>query len=179
MPDVVTDGFERKATIHQSLNAGMPQRMGSWPGHWDAGLVQVLAGNARHRGMGKLRSRRKVPPEEHSALHIGPAVLQVVDDGLADDGRQRISGGVIGLALTYMQSIALPVDVIERERRDLPGTQPICDHEQQHSVVAPSDDRAPLDLIEHFLDGIPADRPRDVRQSIVLRHLNQLAEVAV
>jgi hypothetical protein len=64
--------------------------------------------------MSQWRSRRKVTPEKHPALRIGPAVLQIVDDGLADDRRQRIGCGMVGLSLTHMQSIALPVDVVER-----------------------------------------------------------------
>src|SRR5260370_8765174 len=98
-------------------------------------------------------------PEEHWALHIGPAILQVIDDGLGNDRRQRIGSGMIGLTLTHMQSVTLPVEVVERQSSNLAGTQPVRDHEQQHGVIAPSDDCASLDLVEHLLAGIPADRP--------------------
>ena len=128
--------------------------------------------------MSQRRSRRKVTPEEHSALHIGPAVLQIVDDGLANDRCQRIGSGVIGLTLAHMQSVTLPVEVVERQSSHLTGTQPVRDHEQQHGVIAPADDRATLDLVEHSLDGIPADRPRDISHPIVLRDLDQLGEIA-
>src|SRR6266404_429135 len=115
MSYVIADRLERKTAVHQPLDAGMPQRVGSWPQHRDASLLQILAGNARHCCMGQRRSRRKVTPEEHSALHIGPAILQVIDDGLANDRRQRIGSGMIGLTLTHMQSVTLPVEVVERQ----------------------------------------------------------------
>src|SRR6202030_3831273 len=88
MPHIIAYRLERKAAVHQPLDAGIPQRMGSWARYGDACLVQILAGNARHCRMSQWRSRRKVTPEKHPALRIGPAVLQIVDDDLADDRRQ-------------------------------------------------------------------------------------------
>lgn len=85
---------------------------------------------------------------------------------------------MVGLSLTHMQSITLPVEVVERQSSNLAGAQPVRDHEQQHGEIAPSDDRAALDLVEHTLDGIPADRPRDISHPIVLRDLDQLGEIA-
>ena len=39
MAYVIADGLERKAAVHQPLDAGMPQRMGSWSRYGDARLV--------------------------------------------------------------------------------------------------------------------------------------------
>jgi hypothetical protein len=47
MPYVIAHGLERKAAVHQPLDAGMPQRMGSWPRYGDARLAQI-----RKRGAG-------------------------------------------------------------------------------------------------------------------------------
>src|SRR5260221_11910916 len=121
MSYVIADGLEGKSAVPQPLDAGMPQRVGSWPQHRDASLLQILAGNARHRCMGQRRSRRKVTPEEHSALHIGPAILQVIDDGLANDRRQRIGRGRIGLTLTPMQTVTLPFEFVDGQTIKLAG----------------------------------------------------------
>ena len=38
-------------------------------------------------------------------------VLQVVDDRIADDRRQRIGGRMPGFAIGHLQPLALPIDV--------------------------------------------------------------------
>jgi hypothetical protein len=78
-----------------------------------------------------------------------------------------------------MQPVALPVEIVERQQRDFPSAQSIGDHQQKHGIVAPTTDSASVDLIEHLLDRIPTDRSRDIGQSIMLRHLDELADVAL
>jgi hypothetical protein len=119
-----------------------------------------------------------MPPKELPTLCFGPSVLEVVNDRFANNGRQRIGGSMVGLALADEQSVALPVDIVESQVGDLAGAKAIRDHEQQHSVIAPTTDSPTVDLVEHLLDGVPTNRPRDIGQPIVLRHFHQFAQVA-
>ena len=100
--------------------------------------------------------RREVPEEQVPVGGLRPALLQVVEDRLAYDWRQRIDRHVVGLAFAHVQPLALPVEVIEGQAGDLAGAQPVCDEQQQDGVVPPADRRAAIDRLEHAPDLVPA-----------------------
>ena len=105
-------------------------------------------------------------------------MLQVVDDGLADHGRERERRRVAGLALRDRQALTLPVDVVEGERGDLPAAQAIGDQQQQDRVVPPARRGPAVDTGQDPVDLVPGDRPRDARQPVDLRPAHGAAQIA-
>src|SRR5271170_4369259 len=140
MPHVIANGLEREATIHQALDASMPESVGPRPGHWNARPMEILAGETGDGRLSQWPTGRDMPPKELPTLCFGPSVLEVINDRFANNGRQRIGGSMVGLALADVQSVALPVDIVESQVGDLAGAKAIRDHEQQHSVIAPTTD---------------------------------------
>ena len=45
---------------------------------------------------------------------------------------------MVGLALEDLEAVVLPVDVVQRECRDLPAAQAVGHEQEQDGVVAPS-----------------------------------------
>ncbi len=83
-----------------------------------------------------------------------------------------------GLALRHREPLALPVDVIQRQRGDLAAAQPVGHQQQQDRLVALAARGAPIDAGEHLSDLLPRDRPRDARQPVDLRPLHHAAQIA-
>lgn len=83
-----------------------------------------------------------------------------------------------GLAFGDGQPIALPVDVVEGQRRHLAATKAVGHEQHQDGVVPLPARRAPIDATEHPFHLGPRDRARDAREPVDLRPLDRAAEVA-
>ena len=86
---------------------------------------------------------------------------------------------MVGLSLADVQSVALPIDVVQRQGGYFAGAEAIGGHEKKNCEIAPANVGLPIWLIEHLLNGFPADRSRDVGQAVLLRNLDQLAEIVI
>ena len=83
-----------------------------------------------------------------------------------------------GLALRNSQPLPLPVDVVERQRRDLAAAQTVADQQQQDRVIPLPAGGATIHTGEHPLHLGPRDRPRDIGEPVDLRPLHRAAQIA-
>lgn len=103
--------------------------------------------------------------------------IAVIEQGLADDARQRIGGAMSGLALGNQQTVSFPIDVVERQGGDLPGAQSVGHEQEQDRVVALADRTATVDPLKHPPDLVPADRPQHGGQSVRAWRLDRAGQV--
>ena len=82
------------------------------------------------------------------------------------------------LASGHREPLALPVDMVERHRRDLAAAQAVGREQQQGGVVPLAAGRAPIDTGEHLADLRGRDRSRDVAEPVGPRPIDRLAQVA-
>jgi len=75
---------------------------------------------------------------------------------------------VARLALGDRQAIALPVDVVQGERGDLPAPQAVGDEQEQNGVVAPARFGSAVDAGEDPVDVVPGDGAGDAREPVDL-----------
>ena len=71
MPHVIANGLEREATIHQALDASMPESVGPRPGHWNARPMEILAGETGDGRLSQWPTGRDMPPKELPTLCFG------------------------------------------------------------------------------------------------------------
>src|SRR5215471_1519937 len=152
--------------------------MGTRSGDADAGAVEVVRDTARDSARREGAMRGKHTTEDLAIGRLRPGLLKVVQQRIADRGGQRVSGAVTGLAFRHANPLALPVDVVERQRRDFPAAKAIRD-EQDEDRVVPSPGRATaLNSVQHSTHLIPGDRARDAGETVASRHLDARAEVS-
>lgn len=75
------------------------------------------------------------------------------------------------------ETLSLPIDVVQRERRDLTTPQAVDDQQQQNGVVPLPARRATVDAGEHPLYLGPGDRPGDGGQPIRLRPVDRVGQI--
>src|SRR5258706_6598781 len=83
-----------------------------------------------------------------------------------------------GLTLGYRQPLALPVDVVQGERGDLPPAQAVRDQQEQDRVVTSPRDGPSVNTGEDPVDVLPRDGPGDVRQPVDLWPADGGAQIA-
>jgi hypothetical protein len=116
--------------------------------------------------------------EEHVPVgRLGTASAKVVEDRLSDDRREWEGRGVPGLAFGNREALALPVDVVQCERRDLSRPQAVGDEQEQDGVVPPARGRPALHPGQHPVHIAPGDRPGDAREAVDLGPANRRAQV--
>src|SRR6516164_8256307 len=92
MADVVADRRQRPPRIHESLYTGMPERVGTWSRHDDAGLPEVVS---RATGHGRMRNRRAWCQRAKEDVTRGchrTAILKVRKNRLTNQRGERIGG---------------------------------------------------------------------------------------
>src|SRR5215469_9664636 len=144
MADVVADHLEREVGIDQPLDASVAKRMRASARDRNPRFAKIMAGAAGNRGIGERDARGDTAEKEVTIGRLRSAVLEVIDYGVAYNRGKRIGSGVIGLPFRYMQSLALPVDMIEHQRGNLPSAQAVRDQQQQNRVIASADRHSPL-----------------------------------
>src|SRR5215218_6197075 len=141
-------------------------------------LPEVVGRATGHGRMRDRLARRERAKENPAGGRRGAARFQVRKDRLTHERRQWIRRRVPRLALGYAQSVMTPVQIIERERRDLPCPQTVGHQEQQHRVITTTDDRTPIDCVEHAAHLVPGDGPRNRRQSVHGWRFDGAAQIA-
>src|SRR5712692_1479701 len=175
--DKITDLLQREVGVDEPLHEGVAQRVGPWPMNLDPGPQQITCCACGDRGESD-RSHRRWRPEEHVTIHrFRPAVLEILDDRLADGLGQRERGRVPCLTLRHREPLTFPIDIVEGQSRHL-TTPKAVGHQQQHDRVIPFATRgSAVDASENSSDLGPRDRPWDARQPIHLRPLHGVAEI--
>src|ERR1019366_467736 len=179
MPDVVADGLEGHPDVDQTLDASVTEGVRSWSWYGDSRGAEVpLRAMADHRDRRGDKGRRRT--DEHlSVTAARPRALEVGGDRLADGIGDWIRGRVPGLPRRNPQPSLAPIDVIERQPRDLAGTKAVRDQEKQDRVIALAERAATIDGRQDTADVGPGDRPRQSGVSIDERPLHGAADVHV
>jgi hypothetical protein len=99
--------------------------LGARPRRCDTGDVQIMTGTRRDRRTRQGRKRSNRSEEDRSIGHRRPSGLQVVHEGVTDGGRHRIDRRVPILSSRHVHLRTRPVDVLEAQRRDLSGAEPV------------------------------------------------------
>ncbi len=178
VPDEVPDRLQREVGVDEPLHARVPERVRPRPRNIDLRRAQIVPRPLSDDRVAD-RLERRDRTQEHPPL-IAPrtTVLQIVHERFPDRRRERERGRVPGLALRYPQMLALPIDVIQHQRRDLSATQPVGDQQHQDRPVTLAARRAAFNPGEHAADLLPGDRPRDAREPVRQRPLDRAAEIA-
>src|SRR6266851_251971 len=157
MADKIADFLQRELSIDEPLHEGVAQGVRAWPRNLDSSLQQIArCAIGDHRGSDG--SHRCDRPKEHASIRrFRPAVLQIVDDGLANRLRQRESRRVPCLTLRYREPLPFPVDIVERQGRHLTTAKAVRHKQQQNRVVPPTARGSPVDASEHLSDLGPRD----------------------
>ncbi len=178
MPDEVADRLEVEVGIDKALDCRVAQGVRPRSGNVDTSLEQVLARDRGHRSRPE-RALGRGDAEEHAAVgRLGAPSPKVVEDRLADDRRERERRGVAGFAFGNRQALAFPVDVVQRERRDLSRPQTVGDEQEQDCVVPPAHLGPALNPGQDPVDVAPGDRPGDAREPVDLGPADRRAQVA-
>ena len=91
MADKIADLFQPKVEIDEPLHERVAQRVGAWPRDLDASPQQMPCGAGGDRG-GSDGSHRRCRPEKHVPIRcFRSAVLEIIDDRLANGLGQRES----------------------------------------------------------------------------------------
>jgi len=119
VPQHLTDLGQRPTRVQHRRGRGMPQSV-----RRNLAQTGTTGRGQHHRGhsVGGQRPVRSLRPHEHRAARRRrrAAVLQVGHDGLPHIGRQRQP--ILPMTLTpHDQLTAPPVDVLQRQGRDLTG----------------------------------------------------------
>jgi len=86
VPHLITDGFEGEVGIDQTLNTSVSECMRAGASYDNACLAKIM-GRPLGNGSGIERLKGSQNSEENmSILRVGPAMPQIVHDGLANNG---------------------------------------------------------------------------------------------
>jgi hypothetical protein len=139
--------------------------------------MQVVAGPARDH-MKRERSKRRFRPEEDLPIrHARSARLEIVHEPVAHTRGEWVDGRVPILSSANVNLRPRPVEIVEGERCDLAGAEPIRGQQQQDGVIPFSVWRPPVDDAEHALDVGPRDRARDGRLPIPAAARDRATEI--
>ena len=79
---------------------------------------------------------RTVPHKHGTAFCLGASLVKVTGNGMARDGRQRQDVNTVGFAHTDSQCGILPIDVFQKQRRYLKGTETEIHQAANDRVIA-------------------------------------------
>src|SRR3984893_9981261 len=119
---------------------------------FDSDAIESRPGNHRDRTSGsKADVWRECTDEQPSARRLWAAIAQICNDGRTNVRRYRHPCTLSALgANEYLAGT--PVDIIERERRDLVSPQAELGQQQQNGVVAPAHHRLSIATVESLPD---------------------------
>jgi len=97
------------------------------------------------QGTAAERAERRAAGQEDLAVgRTWAHFLEVAEDGFADGSRQRVGPDVLRLAARHGEQFVLPVEVLQPQAADLPGSEPVDGQEHQQGTVA--DVRRPVSI---------------------------------
>ncbi len=73
-------------------------------------------------------------------LSLRSTSFEIVDQGFCYDSGERIRSRMASLAFRYLESLAFPIDIFQREFGDLVSAQPVGHKKKQDRIVSPTSD---------------------------------------
>src|SRR5919108_4034490 len=98
MPDIIADRLEIEAGIDQALHTGMTQGVGAGAGDGNPSFAEIACAPLGNSAPGERRVRGVRLQEQGALGRLRPSLSEVLYQGVPDKGRQRIGGGMSGLA---------------------------------------------------------------------------------
>jgi hypothetical protein len=95
--------------------------------------------------------------EEMAILSLRPTSFEIVDQGFRHNSGKRIRSRMASLAFRYLESLAFPVDIFQREFGNLVGSQPIGHKKEQDGIVSPTSDCPSVHHFQSATDLVPSD----------------------
>ena len=90
-------------------------------------------------------------------LSLRSTSFEIVDQGLCHYSGERICGRMTSFALRYLESLAFPVDVFQREFGNLMSPQPVGHKKEQDGVISPASDCPSVHRFQRATDLVPRD----------------------
>src|SRR5882724_9999960 len=110
--NVVADMLEREMSVHEALHATVSERVRTGTWDIDTRLPDEVPGTTGH-GCRADRVERRMGAQKYLPMGCGwSSVLDVVNEGRTDDGREWIGRGITCLAIADPKALSAPVDVI-------------------------------------------------------------------
>ena len=145
MADKIADLLQPEVEIDEPLHERVAQRVGAWPRNLDASPQQIACCAGGDRS-GSDRSHRRWRPEKHVPIRrFRSAVLEIIDDRLADGFGQRESRRVPCLSLRHREPLTFPIDIVEGQGRHLATAKAVGHQQQQDRVIPFATRRSPVD----------------------------------
>ena len=161
MAEIIADLLHRQALVEEVLRRRVAKRVRTAALADDPEAVEAAADNVPDRAPGHRSNRGIERQEQRSVRASGTNFANVAKDGLADAARKRIVMRAPRLRAAHPQRLLRPVQIIEPQAGDLPGTQPIGDQHHQDGAVAPVDRPVALGGSEQAQDLAPGQPLRD------------------
>jgi hypothetical protein len=90
-------------------------------------------------------------------LSLRSTSFEIVDQSLCHNSGERIYSRMASLAFRYLEPLAFPVDIFQREFGNLVGSQSIGHKKEQDGVVSPTSDCPSVRRFQSATDLVPRD----------------------